>query len=73
MKIPRHSHPTHECAPKVWRDTPQITGCYELDAGIMRNENRDLPARVRMFIEPNNNLYGPKTGYGGYRGYSGDD
>ena len=73
MKPHAPAHPCHTCAPKLYRHTPQITGSYELDAGIARNGNKNLPARVAMFVEPNDNIYGSKTGYSGYHGYSGDD
>ena len=69
-KIPRGQ--CHECAPKEWRRTPVVTGSYELDAGIARSKNKDLPARVRFYVENVDNAYGPLTAYNGYHGYGGD-
>jgi hypothetical protein len=61
----------HECAPKEWRTTPDMSGSYELDAVLVRSSNRDLPARLRLFME-NEVAYGARTGYDGYHGYGGD-
>ena len=65
--------PVHACAPKAWRATPAFTGSFELDATIARCANPDLPARLRMYSDSGQAAYGPKTGYSGYHGYSGDD
>ena len=62
---------THECCPKEWRNTPDMSGSYELDAAINRSSNGDLPARLRLFLE-NETAYGPRTGYDGYHNYGGD-
>jgi hypothetical protein len=80
----RHSPVScHECAPKDWRGTPNITGSYELDGMIDRTTNKDMKDRLRMYAAggfvPNAGAgaldagYGPRTGYNGYNGYSGDD
>lgn len=73
MKPLHPNNACHECAPKIWRTTPQVTGSYELDAGIARNENKNLPTRVKFFVEANDNIYGGRTAYNGYHGYTGDD
>lgn len=62
----------HECAPKEWRETPQVTGSYELDAGIARSKNGDLAKRMKLYCDPQT-IYGPRTAYNGYSGYGGDD
>lgn len=62
----------HQCAPKEWRHTPDLTGSYELDAVIARNPNKDMANRLEFYCEKPT-AYGPKTGYDGYHGYSGDD
>jgi hypothetical protein len=72
MRFPK-GHKCHECAPQEWRRTPDITGSYELDAVIHKNGNKDLPHRLAYFCESTTNNYGPRTGYNGYHGYSGDD
>ena len=69
----RKGHPHHQVAPAEWRRTPDLTGSYELDAVIARNSNKNLPARLDMYLDKGDNIYGPKTGYSGYHGYSGDD
>ena len=71
--LPTRNGPCHECAPKDWRNTPMVSGCYELDGMIARNKNKDVPDRLKMFADQSQNLYGPRTGYDGYHGYSGDD
>lgn len=61
----------HQCAPRDWRETPDVSGAYELDAAIARNSNRDLPDRLKMYV--GRAAYGPRTAYNGYHGYGGDD
>lgn len=63
----------HRCCPQEWRNVPDLTGSYELDAVIHKNSNRDIPARLEMYLDRSDPLYGPRTGYSGYHGYSGDD
>jgi hypothetical protein len=65
-------HACHECAPKDWRQTPDLTGSHELDAAIARTKNKDVPDRLKMFME-NEVAYGARTGYDGYHNYSGDN
>lgn len=62
----------HQCAPKEWRRTPDVTGSFELDASIARCKNGDLAKRMQFYVE-RENAYGPITGYDGYHGYSGDN
>lgn len=71
MKAPANSQ-CHSCCPKDWRSTPDITGSFELDAGIARNSNADLPARIRLYCKTSEG-YGPRTAYNGYDAYSGDE
>jgi hypothetical protein len=62
----------HKCAPKEWRDTPNLTGSFELDAMVMHTKNRDMADRLPHHVASGNS-YGFRTGYSGYSGYSGDD
>jgi hypothetical protein len=63
---------THEaCAPKPWRDVPDVTGDYDLDATILHRDNADLPNRLALYTT-NGNAYGPLTGYNAYHNYRGD-
>lgn len=64
--------PCHNCAPPEWRNVPNITGCVTLDRVIRENPNKDMPSRLKMYCE-SDNVYGSKTAYSGYHGYSGDD
>ena len=70
MRWPK-GHLAHECAPKEWRNTPDMTGSHELDASIKRSRNKDVPERLRVFLE-NEVAYGALTGYDGYHNYGGD-
>jgi hypothetical protein len=72
MKLSK-GFPCHQCAPKEWQHTPNLTGSYELDAVIHHNGNKDIPARLEMYLDCADNGYRPRTGYSGYHGYSGDD
>ena len=62
----------HECCPKEFRGVPNVTGHHELDVVIARTKNRNVPDRLKMFVE-DDIPYGPKTAYSGYHGYTGDD
>ena len=70
LKMAKMQH-NHEACPKEWRTTPNISGSHELDASIMRSKNKDLPDRLKMFVE-NDVAYGPLTAYSGYHNYTGD-
>jgi len=52
----------HICAPKAWRDVPQLVGDYDLDATIMHRDNADLPDRLAMYTR--RQAYSVRTGYG---------
>jgi len=70
--------PCHECAPKEFRKTPNITGSHELDAVIARSENPDVPRRLAMYGQVGSmhgshhagRVYRPQTGYNAYDGNS---
>jgi len=61
----------HECCPREWRGTPDMSGSYELDAVINTSKNADVPKRLKLFME-NEMGYGARTGYDGYHNYGGD-
>ena len=61
----------HRCAPKAWRDVPNVTGDYDLDGTIAHRTNTDLPNRLALYAK--GDAYGPLTGYDGYHGYRGDN
>lgn len=63
----------HQCAPRAWRGVPDLTGDYDLDATIAHRHNKDLPHRLGLYTKRSRESYGPRTAYGGYHGYSGDD
>ncbi len=63
----------HECAPQEWRRTPNITGDFDFDESMMRSKNKDMQARIKLYTLTDESGYGPRTGYRGYSGYSGDD
>lgn len=64
----------HTCAPKGWRDVPFVTGDYDMDATIEHRGNRDMPARLNLYLKRGKqNAYGYLTAYDGYSGYHGDD
>ena len=63
----------HNCAPKEWRRTPRVTGDYDFDESIMRNGNKDMARKLKMYRLTDEPGYGPRTGYNGYSGYSGDE
>jgi hypothetical protein len=62
----------HECAPREWRNVPDVTGSVELDRVIAVNPNKGMKARLQTHCT-RQTIYGPRTGYNGYDGYSGDD
>jgi hypothetical protein len=64
---------THDCAPKDWRDIPNVSGDYDLDATLMHRANPALPARLELYLKRGHGSYGPLTGYNGYHGYEGDN
>lgn len=51
----------HQCAPKPWRQVPNLTGDYDLDATILHRKNRDMAARLAQHISgPAGAGYGPR-------------
>ena len=72
MRAPK-GHPVHQWAPKEWRHVPDLTGSYELDGTIQRNPNKDLKSRLEFYLDSSQTVYGAKSAYSGYHGYSGDD
>jgi hypothetical protein len=70
MRYPKGCH-SHTVCPEEWRRTPDMTGSYELDAVIKRSRNKDVPDRLKMYLE-NESAYGPRTAYNGYHNYGGD-
>lgn len=72
MKRPRGIH-NHEYAPEEFRRVPDMTGSVELDRVIQKNPNKDMKRRFEYYLDRSQSAYGPKTGYSGYHGYSGDD
>jgi hypothetical protein len=63
---------THSCAPKPWKDVPNVTGDYDLDATILHRHNADLPHRLALYTKTGGGSYGPLTGYSAYHNYRGD-
>ena len=61
----------HECAPKEFRKTHDITGHHELDAVIEKSHNSDMKKKLSDYLT-HDEAYGPLTGYSAYRGYRGD-
>lgn len=61
----------HDVAPEGWHRVPKVTGDYDMDATIQHRANKDLARKLEMYVI-NGPAYGPR-GYGGYRGYHGDD
>ena len=72
MKKPKGSYPTHKIAPAEWRDTPIITGDYDLDATIMHRHNKDLPHRLELYTRRTKSPYGALTSYNAIQNYHGD-
>ena len=73
MKAPKgHHYPTHKCAPEGWRQTPFITGDYDLDATILNRHNKDLPHRLELYTRRTKSPYGALTGYNAISNYHGD-
>lgn len=60
----------HSCCPAGWRDVPNVSGDYDLDATMMHRENPNLPARLEQHLARGMN---PRTGYDAYDGYNGDN
>jgi hypothetical protein len=54
----------HVCAPRAWRDVPNLVGDYDLDATIAHRDNADLPDRIAMYLR--HGAYAIRSGYGKY-------
>ncbi len=68
------SHRT--CSPKPWHAVPKISGDYDLDATIMHRKNSDMARRLETYVKKPATVggaYGPRSGYSGYKGDSGDE
>ena len=61
----------HDCAPAPWRDVPNMTGDYDMDATILHRHNKDLPNRLQLYVRRGGH-YGPGSAYKGYSNYSKD-
>ena len=59
----RGNHTT--CAPGPWRDVPNLTGDYDLDATIEHRGNTDMPNRLALYTK--RDAYAQRTAYNGYR------
>ena len=66
------NYPCHQCAPKEWRNVPDITGDYDMDATIMHRNNPAIPERLALYVRKPKGSYGALTGYSGYSNYHGD-
>jgi hypothetical protein len=55
----------HYCAPKAWRDVPDMTHDYDFDATIEHRNNADLPDRLNMYLR-RSRAYAIRSGYGNY-------
>ena len=62
-----------DCAPPNRRQVERVTGDPDFDYSITMTKDKDVPARLRLYILTDEPGYGPRTGYDGYSGYSGDD
>lgn len=62
----------HQCGPRGWRDVPNVSGDYDLDATILHRNNKDLPHRLELYTRKRKGSYGPLTAYNGYSNYHGD-
>ena len=72
MKLSDFSQ-NHQCAPRDWRKTKNMTGDYVFDAGIERlPESSEIRNRLENHIAGGKS-YGIRSGYSGYHGYSSDD
>ena len=54
----------HSVCPRAWRDVPNCSGDYDLDATIEHRDNADLPDRMAMYTVRSRPIYGRRNGYG---------
>lgn len=66
MRNPK-SFQTHNCCPEDWRQTPDMTGSFELDCVIIKSPNREMAAKLRDHLT-GDQAYQHGTGYNGGRG-----
>ena len=73
MKLEKGYH-CHECAPKEFRHTADLTGSHEFDASVMHSKAKRVKTDLKHHLK-SDNTYGPRTNYNGgsYHGYHGDD
>jgi len=71
LKI-NHGH-CHQCAPREWRRTPNLTGDYDLDSTILHRRNKDIGHRLELYLRKGSGTYGTRSAYSGRRGYHGDE
>ena len=64
MRKPK-GFPTHNCCPAEWRQTPSMTGSYELDAMIIHTKNKDMTDRIKDHLSDDSTAYNHKTAYNG--------
>jgi hypothetical protein len=62
----------HINGPQGWHDVPVVSGDYDLDATILHRDNKNMPKRLNLYVKRGGAGYGPRTGYNGYKTYSGD-
>ena len=55
----------HRCAPAEWRNTPDLTGSFELAAVIRKNPNKDMAGRLSDHLQ-GNDPYVIQTAYNSY-------
>lgn len=65
-------YPCHQCAPRDWRNVPNVTGDYDLDATILNRTNGDMRGRLELYVRPKKASYGYLTAYNGYHNHQGD-
>jgi hypothetical protein len=75
LKLVEYDPPCHECAAHDRRTTHIFTGDPDFDHSIEMCANRDLPARLSIYLSPVATAYRPRNAYtgGAYYGYHGDD
>jgi len=62
MRRPK-GFPNHNCCPKEWRNTPNITGSFELDAAIKMTRNKDMADRIKDHISDEPTAYNHRNAY----------
>lgn len=57
----------HEVCPKEWRNTPNVTGDYDLDETIRHRTNSDMPHRLALHLRGPHFTYSHQNAYHGYK------